>query len=196
MTEDNNAKAHGVVTVRRYKPDDGPIVAKIWLDGLQQTIDESWWIFQGLFRYLFDIESKKVLSNDGDIGPDGVNIQEFWIDQQNSEFLVATINDKVVGCVGLKVGTTSLEKGNEKEDNTTSSIDKELVSVWRLSVDENFRRMGAASKLMEACHDWAKGQGAKQMTLNTGNPVASKFYLKLGYEYETWYSIGTLIKNL
>ena len=235
-----------VIKIRRLNEhggEDGPSVAKIWKDGLQQTIDESSWPFRIFFTYLFEKEVQSTLGPNGDIGPDGSNLYKFWIGVQDdgntnnnnniiknpnptSDFFVATINNKVVGCVGLKVGQTSLKHHCESTTTEVKEDDKEeedvvvvnnnntdestttttFVSVWRLSVDENYRRLGIATKLMETCHTWAKTKydrvddyGAPKIThmkLITGNPVAIKFYLKLGYQYEHWYSIGSLIKPL
>ena len=214
------AKGDVVVNIRRFLHDDGPSVAKIWNDGLRQTIEESYWPLSAFFAKLFEKEVVSVLGPNGDIGPNGSNIYNFWIGRDDntnnptSEFFVATINNKVVGCVGVKVGQTSLkehcssdnsnvgvkeeeEEEEEGKDDVTMNIDRTFVSVWRLSVDETYRRSGVATKLMDACHTWAKEKaGVKNMKLMTGNPVAAKFYLKLGYHYEHWYSFGSLIKPL
>eukprot|EP00980_Cylindrotheca_fusiformis_P009218 scaffold2004_cov101-Cylindrotheca_fusiformis.AAC.8 len=183
-----------IITIRVAEPSDSAAVAKLWVDGLSQTVDNSWRIFQPLVRYLMNQSAKEALSSNdgdsggGDLGPDGIHLMKHWVEPPDRTFFVATINTKddgrVVGCVGVK------KKSNDDNDHDITKIvtdDTKVAAIFRMSVDENYRRMGIGQKLMKQAHEWAKVEAnCESMWLPTINPRAAEFYKSLGYEPCHW----------
>ncbi|GGT15106.1 GNAT family N-acetyltransferase [Nonomuraea spiralis] len=58
--------------------------------------------------------------------------------------------------------------------------------VGELAVDPREVRGGVGRRLMAAAEDWARGQGLRHVTLETGaaNTTARRFYAALGYTEE------------
>ncbi len=46
---------------------------------------------------------------------------------------------------------------------------------------EGHRQLRVGSRLMEEAELWAAQRGGTILTLTTGNPIAKRFYMKLGY---------------
>lgn len=78
----------------------------------------------------------------------------------------------VVGCCCAKRGSSESEIAPE------SCTD---YSVFRVSVDQNYRKLRIGAALMDAIENWCKQQGGKRMMLTTGNPIAAIFYRRRGY---------------
>ena len=87
--------------------------------------------------------------------------------------LVAELNNKVVGMVGLC-------------HNLFYEYDNSYVRIVAFIVDINHRRKGIGEKLMCEAEKWAVNQGATYVMLNSGNreerKEAHKFYLNRGYK--------------
>eukprot|EP00539_Tryblionella_compressa_P013056 CAMPEP_0178823008 /NCGR_PEP_ID=MMETSP0746-20121128/4905_1 /TAXON_ID=913974 /ORGANISM="Nitzschia punctata, Strain CCMP561" /LENGTH=75 /DNA_ID=CAMNT_0020484569 /DNA_START=171 /DNA_END=395 /DNA_ORIENTATION=- len=68
------------VIIRSLQPEDAPHVAKIWVDGLQQTRDAlaSRWVVGRLVSYLMDKLEETATSPKGHVGPEGCNLMTFW----------------------------------------------------------------------------------------------------------------------
>ena len=93
--------------------------------------------------------------------------------QSNYHTLVAELNNKIVGMVGLC-------------HNLFYEYDSSYVRIVAFVVDTNYRRKGIGEKLMHEAEKWATRQGATYMMLNSGNrlerKIAHKFYQDMGYE--------------
>ncbi|MEM5003156.1 GNAT family N-acetyltransferase [Priestia megaterium] len=93
--------------------------------------------------------------------------------QSNYHTLVAELNNKIVGMVGLC-------------HNLFYEYDSSYVRIVALVVDANYRRKGIGEKLMHEAEKWATRQGASYIILNSGNraerKAAHKFYHDMGYE--------------
>lgn len=93
--------------------------------------------------------------------------------QPNYYTLVAELNSKVVGMVGLC-------------HNLFYEYDSSYVRIGAFIVDAEHRRKGIGEKLMHEAEKWAMGQEATHITLNSGNReerrAAHKFYLNMGYK--------------
>ncbi|MBZ9534283.1 GNAT family N-acetyltransferase [Cytobacillus oceanisediminis] len=91
--------------------------------------------------------------------------------QPNYYTLVAELNNKVVGMVGLC-------------HNLFYEYDSSYVRIVAFIVDH--RRKGIGQKLMNEAEKWAIGQEATYIMLNSGNreerKIAHKFYLNMGYK--------------
>jgi GNAT superfamily N-acetyltransferase len=93
--------------------------------------------------------------------------------QPNYHTLVAELNNKVVGMVGLC-------------HNLFYEYDSSYVRIVAFIVDTDHRRKGIGEKLMNEAEKWAIEQEATHILLNSGNreerKVAHKFYLNMGYK--------------
>ena len=92
-------------------------------------------------------------------------------------FFVAYDGDKVVATAGIRAYDKDYEffKGQYNEDNT--------ASIWRLMVDEEYRRNGIARILVKKLEEFAKKEGYEQIYLNTHRYLESAlpFWGSLGY---------------
>jgi len=167
----------GRVSVRPLTAQDAAAVAQIWKDGLQQTAEASpWWIrtkmVDGMHKY-----GESALKEDGDVGPNGINLMPKWNAKATRRMFVAVLddnNERVVGAVGVRKGY---------EENEEHDPDCKLASIWRMSVDTSVRRQGVGLALIEKAEDWARENKCTRMKLVTANPVAGRFYVeKAGYE--------------
>ena len=86
--------------------------------------------------------------------------------------LVVEMDGVVVGMVGLCLSLFYEQDGC-------------YARVAAFVVDVNYRRKGIGNRLLEAAEEWAKGQGASVITLNSGNReernAAHHFYSENGY---------------
>jgi len=163
------------------------MVAKIWYDGLYQTVDYCYWFMKPFIRRAFDGIAKQSLHPDvGDIGPNGANLIKTWMKRDDrSCMFVAAFRDEptdVVGCLGVKRGNS---EGFDDDDD--SSMNSNIASMWRVSVAEKARRHGVGRALVVAAEKWAVKQqqsvGTTPVLLQaiTMNPSAAEFYLAQGY---------------
>ena len=136
--------------------------------------------------------------------------QQKWLIPPHA-FFVAHFEGRVVGCVAVRCANHTLSKerlgiairedtrdgpsgsfggGNPTGDAgvpvTASAPPQFCASVWRLSVDKDFRRLGIARLLMSRAELHAASQGCTAVTLLTGNPSSKRFYECIGYKRETW----------
>ncbi|QED46112.1 GNAT family N-acetyltransferase [Cytobacillus dafuensis] len=97
--------------------------------------------------------------------------------------LVATIDDKVVGMIGLVIGFYY-------------EMDGSYARIVAFVVDSDYRNKGIGMKLIEEAENWARSTGATGIGLNSGKSQerenAYKFYIKMGYAEK---SIG-FVKSL
>ena len=180
------------VRVRHFKPEsDAHAVHDIWIDGLRQTSDEKWWLYRPFWRFMFYMYARKAVQENGDVGPEGENIFRHWCeDKDNRCMLVAekeeSGNNMILGCMAVIRGKNPALGVEVTNEETT-------FSVWKMSVAEESRGRGVGRKLLEAGERWAKENGCVKMVMVTANPVASRFYMKNGYEpseptkHASWY---------
>jgi ribosomal protein S18 acetylase RimI-like enzyme len=127
------------------------------------------------------------ISESGDVGPRGANLVKMYGEKSDRQMFVACLENEdgsleedvvVVGCCAVKKG---MEEHNEEPES-------DIASIWRMSVDEKHRGRGVATKLMEACEDFARTElKCTRMGLWTLNPVAANFYMKrMGYRKEDY----------
>jgi ribosomal protein S18 acetylase RimI-like enzyme len=168
------------IVVRQIESRDASQAAKVWVDGLQQTIDSAPPEKRDKYAKYFKASVEKECSEGERVGPNGKGLLSFYNNRnQDCCMFVAVRNDVVLGLVGVKRGMHYSEFPNDEE-----SEDYSLFSIWKLSVASSGRRLGIGEKLMNAAEEWVKHQeGSKKIRLYTGNPVAAKFYTsdKLGF---------------
>lgn len=102
---------------------------------------------------------------------------------RQSCFWVAQVDDKVVGCIGVKpvLSTTSSSSSSEPNSSDNSQSTAELC---RLSVDASCRRLGIASSLVAAVEAFARTSGYTRLSLETivAMESAQQLYAALGYQ--------------
>lgn len=119
-----------------------------------------------------------------DIGPtpefhyDIEGIEEYYILPSRNTFLVAYDGDKIVATGAIRAYDRDYEffRGIYSEEDT--------ASIWRLMVDEDYRRHGLARKLVNSMEEFAKEKGYVRIYLHTHRylEAAMAFWKSLGYE--------------
>ncbi len=163
--------------------EDAPFVASLWRHGLAQTAESyNFVVLKTVMGHFLEQYGENAMKPEGDVGPEGRNLVDAWMNQNDRIMLVAmdasTEVDSlvIVGCIGVKVG----------KDMTKQEPGSTVASVWRMSVEEMFRRQGIGLSLMHAAEEWARNQGCKTMVLETTNKIAAQFYLKAEYREEPY----------
>ena len=118
-----------------------------------------------------------------DIGPtpefhyDIDGLAEYYILPERNNFFAAYDDDKIVATAAIRSYDKDYEffRGEYNEDNT--------ASIWRLMVDEKYRRHGLARKLVNHMEEFAKEEGYEQIYLHTHRylEAALSFWKSLGY---------------
>ena len=118
-----------------------------------------------------------------DIGPtpkfhyDIEGLDEYYILPKRNGFFAAYDGDKIVATAAIRAYDRDYEffKGEYNEDNT--------ASIWRLMVDERYRRHGLARELVNVMEEFAKKEGYRQIYLHTHRylEAALPFWKSLGY---------------
>ncbi len=130
-------------------------------------------------EFLYD-QIKKVYG----IGPtpefhyDIEGIDEYYILPSNNAFFVACDCDKIVATAAIRAYDKDYElfKGLYTKEDT--------ASIWRLMVDEEYRRHGLARRLVEVMEDFAHEKGYAKVYLHTHRylEAAMAFWESMGYE--------------
>jgi GNAT superfamily N-acetyltransferase len=171
--QSSQAKSQNVV-VRTMKQVDASQVAEIWRNGLAQTAGSYGLVPMRLIMgYAIEQYGNEAMKPKGDVGPQGSNLIDAWMKNDDRTMLVATsYSGVIVGCIGVKIGF------DMKQQQPGSTV----ASVWRMSVAETWRRRGVGLLLMQAAEEWARRQGCTSMILETTNKLAAQFYVnKAGY---------------
>ena len=106
-------------------------------------------------------------------------IVDYYILPENSDFFIALDGDKIIGTAAVRAYDVDYEffKDTYSKEDT--------ASIWRLMVDENYRRHGIARRLVNTIEEFAKGAGYEKIYLNTHR------YLESGIPF--WTSVGYCI---
>ena len=120
-----------------------------------------------------------------DIGPtpefhyDIEGLDEYYVLPKRNCFFAAYDGDKIVATAGIRAYDRDFEffRGQYTQENT--------ASIWRLMVDEDYRRNGIARILVKRMEEFAKKEGYKQIYLHTHR------YLDSGLPF--WKSQGFVI---
>ena len=184
--ESSNNMTTSNIRIRPMIPTDAPYICQIWCNGLDQTTESCQW---NISKYLVSHMMNK-LKEHANVGPDGSNLVKHWMDKSDRVMLVAecTQDDNdgdatsttsttkpqqiVVGCCGVKIGTSESEVGPESD----------IGSVWRVSVDKSARSKGIGKALMTKAEQWISEKSCTKMQLVTGNRIAANFYKSIGYQ--------------
>lgn len=106
------------------------------------------------------------------------SIDEYYINPSCNSFFIAYFDNKIVATAGIR----AYDKDFEFFKGVYSSHD--TASIWRLMVDEEFRRHGLARKLVGVMEDFAKAAGYDKIYLHTHRylDAALPFWKSVGYE--------------
>ena len=106
-------------------------------------------------------------------------LKEYYVLPERNSFFAAYDGDKIVATAGIRAYDRDFEffRGQYTEENT--------ASIWRLMVDESYRRNGIARILVKHMEEFAKKAGYKQIYLHTHR------YLDSGLPF--WKSQGFVI---
>ena len=123
-------------------------------------------------------------------------LKEYYVLPKMNTLFLALDGDEIVATVAIRPYDKDYEffKGIYSKEDTGS--------IWRLFVDEKYRRKGLARKLIGSIEEFARNEGYKRIYLNTHRylDAAIPFWKSLGYEItveEDDYDETThMIKNL
>ena len=123
-------------------------------------------------------------------------LKDYYILPERNNFFIACDGDKIVATAAVRAYDKDYEffKDIYSKDDT--------ASIWRLMVDEDYRRMGLARRLVGLMEDFAINQGYDKMYLHTHRylEAALPFWKSLGYkvtvEEDDYDETSHMIKNL
>ncbi len=103
---------------------------------------------------------------------------EYYVSPDRNSFFIALDGDRIVATAAIRAYDVDFEFFRDvytKEDT---------ASIWRLMVDEEYRRHGLARSLVFAMEDFAKKEGYSKIYLHTHRylDAALPFWKSLGYE--------------
>ena len=105
-------------------------------------------------------------------------IEEYYLLPSNNAFFVAYDGDRIVATAAIRAYDRDYEffKGLYTKEDT--------ASIWRLMVDEKYRRHGLARSLVNTMEDFAHEKGYARIYLHTHRylEAAMAFWESLGYE--------------
>ena len=105
-------------------------------------------------------------------------IREYYISPENACFFVAYLDGEIVATAAVRGYDKDFEFFKGKYSK------KDTASIWRLMVDEDFRRHGLARKLVGAIEEFSKDAGYLRIYLHTHRylDAAISFWKSLDYE--------------
>ena len=128
--------------------------------------------------FLYDLIKKEY-----GIGPtpkfhyDIENLEEYYVLPARNNLFIAFDGDKIIATVAIR--------GYDKDYEFFKNYSKEnTASIWRLMVDEKYRRQGVARKLIEYAENFARDNDYREIYLNTHRylKAAIAFWESLGYQ--------------
>lgn len=137
-----------------------------------------------------------------DIGPtpefhyDIEGIEEYYILPSRNVFYVAYDGDRIVATAAIRAYDKDYElfRGIYSKEDT--------ASIWRLMVDEEYRRRGLARRLVNVMEEFAREKGYARVYLHTHRylEAAPAFWKSCGYEItveeDDYDETNHMVKNL
>jgi hypothetical protein len=119
------------------KQEDASCIAEIWRNGLEKMAKSYGLIVMMQLIMGYAIKQcikqcgSEAMKPEGNLVPQGINLVDAWMENDNQIMLVAT-NDMgvIIGCIGVKLGF------DMKQQQPGSTI----ASVWTMSVAETWWR--------------------------------------------------------
>lgn len=127
---------------------------------------------------------------------DITGLKEYYINPPRNNFFIACDGEKIVATAAIRAYDKDYDlfKGIYNENNT--------ASIWRLMVDEDYRRNGLARKLVGEMEEFARQMNYKEIYLHTHRylDAALPFWKSLDYvvtvEEDDYDETSHMIKNL
>lgn len=148
-------------------------------------------------EFLFD-QIKKVygIGRDPKFHYDIDGLKEYYVLPSRNNFFIAWDDDKIVATGALRAYDVDYDffKDVYSKDDT--------ASIWRLMVDEDYRRHGLARNIVAEMEDFARSNSYDKMYLHTHRylDAALSFWKSLGYivtvEEDDYDETSHMIKNL
>ena len=109
---------------------------------------------------------------------DIVKMDEYYISPKRNNFFVAyTETGEIVATIGIRAYDKNFDQFKHLYSNETTT------SIWRLFVDERYRRCGLASKIYSIAENFAKKNGFNDIYLHTHRNLdgALEYWTKMGF---------------
>lgn len=127
---------------------------------------------------------------------DITGLEEYYIKPSRNNFFIACNGENIVATAAIRAYDKDYDlfKGLYSKEDT--------ASIWRLMVDENYRRKGLARQLVFKMEEFAKNAGYEKIYLHTHRylDAALPFWKSLGYmitiEEDDYDETSHMIKNL
>ena len=82
MAKPKSTSCTMIIHVRPMIRADAPQICHIWSEGLSQTTNACQWdITKRLVGPMMEKLKEHATSEDGDVGPDGMNLPKYWMEQ-------------------------------------------------------------------------------------------------------------------
>ena len=124
------------------------------------------------------------------------DLKKYYILPPRNNCFVVYIHGEIVASIAIRAYDMDYDFFKD------SYSAKDTASIWRLMVDENYRRNGLASVLVGVAEDFARKAGYEKMYLHTHRYLdgALQFWQSLGYvitvEEDDYGQTSHMIKNL
>ncbi len=106
------------------------------------------------------------------------NLVKYYILPEKNNFYICLDRGRIIGTCGIRAYDLNFDyfKDQYTKENT--------ASIWRLMVDENYRRCGIAHKLVSTIEEFAKDTRYSQIYLHTHRYLESglPFWKSCGYK--------------
>ncbi len=109
---------------------------------------------------------------------DIVNMEKYYINPKRNNFFIAyNENCEIIATIGIRSYDKNFPQFRGQFSNDITS------SIWRLFVDEKYRRCGLASKMFSVAESFANECDYEDIYLHTHKtlPGAIKFWTKMGF---------------
>ena len=109
---------------------------------------------------------------------DVVDMEKYYINPKRNNFFIAyNENCEIIATIGIRAYDKNFPQFRGQFSNDSTS------SIWRLFVDEKYRRCGLASKMFSVAESFANEFDYEDIYLHTHKtlPGAIKFWTKMGF---------------
>ena len=109
---------------------------------------------------------------------DIVKLDEYYINPKRNNLFVAYYeNDDIIATIGVRAYDKDFPEFRQLYSKNTTS------SIWRLFVDNRYRRCGLASKMFSIAENFVKEEGYDKIYLHTHKNLdgALEFWSKMGF---------------